>query len=440
MALPHPVIVIPGITATQLRDEYSVSPEVLWSAVVHKDYERLMLHPDDIRYELREPSRVAKDTVFEIPYAELIDELRYNLRSREDEPVPVYPFAYDWRQPLERTESALEVFIDEVIARTKLLRHYHRANYGDDPRVNLVGHSMGGLIIAGYLQRTQKASRIWKVASIGSPFRGALEAPIKIATGTAALGEASSSSRDREAARLTPALYYLVPRFEKALVDANDGSELDLFNVATWQRGVIETLGEFIRMHGLSPAKSRAERENIASQLLGDMLGHAMRHRNRIEEFRLIDAGMDSNQWLAIVGVNAKTHVQLHVTRGKDGFGRFQLDPSRDRVDEWTNEDPELRVRTGDGTVPYLGARPGFLQSENLVCVAPSDFGYWEVADRGLLHMAGFHGILPKLNLVHRLIVSHFSGESRKGTWGRRAPDCGDTTWSPPIEGLEEKR
>jgi len=52
-------------------------------------------------------------------------------------------------------EADLTTFVDEVTDQTKLLRHYSKAGYGskDFPaKVNLVGHSMGGLIIAGYLQ------------------------------------------------------------------------------------------------------------------------------------------------------------------------------------------------------------------------------------------------------------------------------------------------
>jgi hypothetical protein len=32
---------------------------------------------------------------------EMISELRYNLREKGDVPVRVYPFAYDWRMPLD---------------------------------------------------------------------------------------------------------------------------------------------------------------------------------------------------------------------------------------------------------------------------------------------------------------------------------------------------
>ena len=58
--------------------------------------------------------------------------------------------------PLDVTEERLALFVDEVIERTKLLPHFADDGYGGKDwraRVHLVGHSMGGLIIAGYLQK-----------------------------------------------------------------------------------------------------------------------------------------------------------------------------------------------------------------------------------------------------------------------------------------------
>ncbi len=54
----RPVVVIPGITATSLVDEYPLSREVLWSQVLHHEFERLAMHPGDTRYEAIQPSRV----------------------------------------------------------------------------------------------------------------------------------------------------------------------------------------------------------------------------------------------------------------------------------------------------------------------------------------------------------------------------------------------
>ena len=137
-----------------LRDEYPVDPETVWSPLrlLIKAYERITLHPDDRRYELQEPARVAADKVFQLIYGEIIEELRHNLTPQPDQPVPAFPFPFDWRQPLENIESDLAEFIDEVLDRTKLLRHYHDAGFGTKKfpaQVNLVGHSVGGSLPSG---------------------------------------------------------------------------------------------------------------------------------------------------------------------------------------------------------------------------------------------------------------------------------------------------
>ena len=96
---------------------------------------------------------------------------------------------------------------------------------------------------------------------------------------------------------------------------------------------------------------------------------------------------------------------------------------------------------TGDGTVPFRGALPKFLPRESLVCVTPDDFGYWEIQDKLTTKLAGFHGILPNMNMLHRLIVIHFTDRKdvHGNIWGRRAPGVPKDSWKPPIPGLEDK-
>lgn len=432
--LPNPVIVIPGITASDLRDTYPVSPDTVWSALLSKQYDRIVLHPDNLRYELHEPARVVPSAVFGIPYGDFIEELRYNLTDRQDRPVPVYPFAYDWRQPLDVVERQLGAFIEEVIGRTALLRHYHAAGYADDPHVDLVGHSMGGLIIAGYLQRAGRKARVGKVATLGSPFRGSLEAPIKVITGTASLGpDTTANSREREAARLTPALYHLLPSFRGA-VETTPGLPHDLYDVDTWQPGVVDTLAEFIRLHGLSPGTAPVRRET-ARTLLAVMLRLARAHRTRLERLSLAETSLsNSSRWLCIVGVDARTRVRLRVSTVK-GAPMFNL-TGEDRVNHWGHAETTMAEQTGDGTVPLLGAVPAFLTREELVCVRPGDFGYFELKDKALLQATGFHQMLPGLNLAQRLVVSHLRGRATKGVWGCPAPGVSRQAWRPPIQGL----
>lgn len=434
MAMPvYPTIVIPGITATYLQDEYPITPETVW-AVISKDYERVALHPDNLRYEAQEPARVARGQVFEVAYKELIEELRHNLAAKADLPVPVFAFGYDWRQPIEAVELQLAAFIDEVVARTKLLKHYDKEDYGDGPKVNLVGHSMGGLVIAGYLEAHGGDRLVHKVATLATPFQGSFEAVIKVTTGTADLGESAPSSREREAARLTPALYQLLPSFDGGVVSA-PGLPTSLFDPDIWQPSIIDTIKEYIRLHGLD----KTDRDTQARALFAGLLKGAADHRKRIDGLKLNGTGLTKDDWLCVVGVDTDTRVRLKV----DKVGRapdFTFS-SADRQNSWKDPDQTKRRLTGDGTVPFEGALPKFLDLENVVCVTPADFGYWEVQDKLLASVSGFHGILPNMDMLHRLIVAHFSERPDKhdNIWGRIAPGVTKQNWDPPISGLEAK-
>lgn len=451
MALADPVIFIPGITASYLTDEYPVSPENVWRAI-HKDYERISLHPDNPRYEVREPARLSAGQLYEIAYEEIIEELRDNLSSRYAPPVPVYPFPYDWRLSLDQIEARLAEFVEEVIERTRLMSRTY-PGYADCKRVNLVGHSMGGLIIAGYLAKCmsgQKESKVGKVVSLASPFQGSYEAVVKVTTGTAILGMSRSSSRERRAARLMPSLYHLIPSFENALDIGTNvrpvadqepkptyGESRSWFDPHIWQPSIVESIADYIGRHSTHRGNKQAQLSR-ARELFAGLLTTAANHRAKIDGLKLDTVGLRPNDWLCIVGVGARTRVALRIREsGQSRRPEFRLRGS-DRKNLWrkAGRTPNEQRMTGDETVPFEGAIPKFLDYENLVCVTPEDFGYWEVADRVFwLRAGGFHGILPNMNLLHRMIVRHFVGQTARhsNTWGYPPPGVQPRDWKPPI-------
>ena len=422
-----PTIVIPGITASVLHDEYELPPEAVWTTVRRRRCERVALHPEDQRYELVEPARVMSGGPFPLVYEDLIEELRDELSDRQGGKAPVFPFGYDWRLPLDRIEEVLAGFVREVIDRTMLLPHYREDDdYAANPTVNLIGHSMGGLLIAGYVER-HGGSLVDKVVTLATPFQGSLEAVLKVATGTADLGEDAGGARERRMARMTPSLYHLLPSFEGSLI-ADVGLEHDIFRPGAWQPSVLRTIERQVRDLGVS-----------GSGLFAEMLAAAREHRARISALRLSEdgTGIGEKDWLAVAGADSETRVGLRVKVGGDGAPLFRL-RSHERRNEWRSEDGDRRD-TGDGTVPLAGAVAPFLGEESLVCVVPGDFGYWELRDRTLSRFAGFHGMIPKMNMLHRLVIRFLTGaDDRHGnTWGRRLP--GVEEWRPPLP-LREKR
>jgi len=426
-----PVIFVPGITGTYLRDEYQLPPDRVWGLTEH-DYARVALHPDDPRYEALEPARIRADSIFEVPYRELIQELRYNLCPSEDQPVPVFPFAYDWRLPLEIIEKRLVDFVEEVIDRTKLIPHYAESGYAEDPKVNLIGHSMGGLIITGYLDRKGQSAPVAKVVTLGTPFHGSFEAVIKIATGTANLGSDTPRSSEREAARLTSSLYHLLPAIRDGLEVDDPSLPANLFDPALWQLSIIASVLAYVRKQ----MSFVTEQEAKAQELFVKFLEAAQAYRARIDNFQLTQTGLQPEDWLCVVGVDSETRVRMRITRTERG-PLFDLS-SKYRLNLWRKnprKPSEWRL-TGDGTVPFEAALPNFLGLENIVCVTPDDYGYWEVQDKVVAGVAGFHAILCNMDMLHRLIVRHFTGrpDHNGNTWGRPAPGVGSEQWKPPMQ------
>lgn len=417
--LPNPTIFLPGILGSELRDAYEVEPARVFSARtmmplmdrLGDDYERIALHPDNPRYERIEPARVQEDQVVGMIYREFLLELRHSLSKDPAEPVPVYPFPYDWRQPLVDTEERLDAFIDEVIERTALMRHYAASPWKKTRRVNLVGHSMGGLIISGLLARKpERARRVGMVATLGTPYRGAIEAVAKLCMGTSTLGADGSSSREREAARLTPALYHLLPTYPQAV----RGGPCDLFDPRCWQTGVLATLQRYLNAHSVR-FDGNASLDDARS-LLASLLRPAAEHRARIEQDG-IPGGLPRQRWLAIVGIDAET--RNHVAfRHEEGHPRFDF--------------PEPDPAGGDGTVPLAGALPAFLPARHLVAVKRSDFSFGEIGQRLFSSGIGLHAALPSMNLVQRLVVSLFQGRREGLPGGRPFPGVAPKDWAPP--------
>lgn len=421
MTIP-PIIVVPGITASALYDEYQLPPEAVWTTLLKRRYDRITLHPEDQRYEFREPARVTPRGPLPLIYEDLVEELREGLSEDQPEPVPVFPFGYDWRMPLSSTEELLANFVEEVIDRTLLMQHYRNDQaFREQPTVSLIGHSMGGLVIAGYIEGREK-HRVDKVVTLGTPFRGSYEAVLKVVTGTGEAGDDPGKTRERRTSRMTPALYHLLPDSTSFVASGEDGTEFDLFDLDSWQPNIARSMD-----------RQLADWNVTGRELLGKMLDEARDYRRRVSGLNLGDRGIDSNRWLAIAGANSETRVGLRIVPNEYEKPRFDL-RSEERRNDWSKVGEPTRRNTGDGTVPLVSAIPPFLDESRLVCVTPEDFGYWEIRDRVLLEGAGFHAALPNMNMLHRLILRFLldRGDPYRSTWGRRLP--GVDEWKPPLD------
>ena len=174
-----PIIFIPGIAGSELFkiDESLVSPEEKAIGMVYGDKERsakriwvpigydarkanddLNLYTNDNLYGLQQGD-LRKVNVFErhagpvAMYSSLLGTIMKNFPDR-----PVYLFSYDWRKSNIDSAEKLAAFIDSITD-------------GGKVKVDLIAHSMGGIVSSHYLR--EHDDRVDKYLSFGSPYEGA---------------------------------------------------------------------------------------------------------------------------------------------------------------------------------------------------------------------------------------------------------------------------
>ncbi|MEX1993501.1 MAG: hypothetical protein WD929_02475 [Steroidobacteraceae bacterium] len=247
-----PVILIPGLFGSRLRDRDS-GIEMWpgnWRRILFSDYGDLALDfdPDTlaVRPDGLEAHGVAESVLGQEFYAPIISTLvNFGGYVRADPGTParkgerrLYVFAYDWRQDNVEQARGLEALIDAI-----------RADYGNpELRVDIVAHSMGGLIARYYLRYGTRdvldgmpslvtlygTRRVRKLILLGTPNFGA----VSVVHGYLA-GERIGLRRIRpEILATMPSGYQLFPHPLSTWLVDSDGKALpdELFDPATWQR------------------------------------------------------------------------------------------------------------------------------------------------------------------------------------------------------------
>ncbi len=127
-----------------------------------------------------------------------------------------FTFPYDWR-----LDNRLSAQLLADAART-WLDDWRRSSNNCDARLILVAHSMGGLVSRYFLEVDGGWRDARALITLGTPFRGSLNALIGLSNGLAIpfLG-AEAARRMAEVMRGFPSVYQLLPRYP--CVDLGDG-------------------------------------------------------------------------------------------------------------------------------------------------------------------------------------------------------------------------
>ena len=361
-----PTIILPGFATSTLVDRATLPSKKVWRPfdVVKPNKEnmkKIVPYPHHPEHSADGSARIAADVPFVARYKKLCDDLRAELRKQTGH-TAVYPFAYDWRLPLELIEERLDRLIGEIIERTRLMDPDGKI-FGPQPKVNLIGHSMGGLIAAGYLASGRAGDtrlRYWecinKLITLGTPYAGSTAIVYEMIHGL-----------HRLTLRLIPATYYLLP-------DPHICG-LDLFNRRTWPAQVIASLDD------------HAAQVKLQDDLLATFLASARAYRTKLKLLRGTQL-----PWLVVTGLDQKTRTMIGYQRSGDQF------------------DFAATGQDGDGYVLLPSAMPDFLKENrhlSSIRISAKDYVAGEFGIRMLnaLGLVQLHTNLPRMRATRRAVM-----------------------------------
>lgn len=247
-----PVIFIPGLMGTRLRDPDS--GKEIWPGSFFElffddhselalDIDPISLHPMPSKLE---PYAIADRIGGNDFYATILQALETAGGYRRATPgtppdfrhPSYYVFPYDWRYDNVLTARRLSAFIEQI-------RTDHRQ---PNLKVDIVGHSMGGLIARYYLRYGEAdvldanefpvnmhgRSRIRRLILLGTPNLGSVESLKSFITGR----RKGLTTVPTEVLMTLPSLYQLFPHALNDWLITADGQPLerDQFDVEIWRR------------------------------------------------------------------------------------------------------------------------------------------------------------------------------------------------------------
>lgn len=241
----------------------------------------------------------------------------------------LFMFHYDWRRSNFETADKLRRFIaDKGLA---------------GKPIDLIGHSMGGLVSTIYIQKYASEQRVRNFIAMGTPFFGAAKAIRALAEGFAVFGvenflvvSAGDTGKVYRVFASMDSIYELLPTYPDCChMKTSENApmqEVDMVKTeAVWQR-----FDSFL-LEKAGAAANPAFRERV--------------RKNLAEQRRLVDLAMPANVRFYAVVSKAVERTLVQFQGGKRGIGK----PG------WG-----VAINAGDGTVPIVSAL-GHAPKDNLI-------------------------------------------------------------------------
>ncbi len=371
-----PVIVIPGILGSRLRERDS--GREVWPGsplqLLFGDRRRLALKIDPSTLEPVDDGIEAYGIFDQLLgsdyYGNLLKTLDTYGHFRRTQPGTAvrdkrrryYVFAYDWRQDNVLTARKLDALIEQI-----------RADYGDaDLRVDIVAHSMGGLITRYYLR--YGSADVLDNNDLPITYAGAQKVRTAILLGTPNLGSISAlhsfiagqrvglSRLDPEILATIPSAYQLFPHPLLDWLVTPDGRALDrdLFETRIWQAFEWSVYDPAMR----DRLRKRFTTPAAADQYLATLQTYFGRQLERARRFvwALTRQLETSPERIVVFGGNCMDTAARLLVEEIDGESVIRLNP--DEVHTAVPDAPyrHLMIEPGDGLV----TKPSLLGRERL--------------------------------------------------------------------------
>lgn len=360
-----PVVLIHGLMGARLTDADSGTevwvgnlPKLLFS-----NYAETALEIDPVSLLPKASPLVASGLLDHVVgkdfYAGITDVLetagRYQLAEsgvvQSADSRNYYVFVYDWRQDNVQTVRKLSRFIEQI-----------QRDYADpDLKVDLVAHSMGGLIARYYLRygdqdtlddnafdvNLEGAKKVRRVVLLGTPNLGSVNALHSFIRGF----KIGTRAVPTETLVTMPGTYQLFPHALNDWIVTTEGKTLnrDLFDVNTWRRFQWSIFDPDVRSRILR----RFENEVEGAAYLDLLERYFEKHLERARRFTwsLTVPLPEQPYKLIVLGGDCELTPARIVVEEVDGISEIRLWPGQIKKPLATVDYNQIMLEPGDGTV-----------------------------------------------------------------------------------------
>lgn len=360
-----PVVVIHGILGARLS--HSDTEQEIWFGNLRKllfsDFDELALSIDPETLQPVEtnlyPTGLAEQAAGRDYYGSIIRTLESAGRYQPAVPgTPqtadsrnYYLFVYDWRQDNVVTVKKLASFIEQI-----------RADYNDpELKVDLIAHSMGGLIARYYLRygdldtlddnefpvNLYGAERTRRVILLGTPNLGSVNSLHAFIKGY----KIGFRSLPTEALATMPSVYQLFPHALNAWLVDERGEKLqrDLFDIQTWRRFQWSIFDPKVRQRVIKRFSTQAEGQAYLQVLERYFQKHLERARRFVWS---LTVPLPSQPYkLVVFGGDCDLTPARMVVEEIDGTSEIRLWPDEIKNKTSGVDYNSMMLEPGDGTV-----------------------------------------------------------------------------------------